>query len=125
MNNIYISGPVTGTEGYVEKFNDVAMMIADKHEGWDIINPVAINGLLPKGTTWKEYMKVSIALLEMCKSIYMMSGWEKSKGAKVELVYALLHGYDVYTQDDISREYISILEETVEAIKAAVGDNNQ
>ena len=39
---------------------------------------------MPEDTTWDEYMKVSLTLLQMADAIYMLDGWEDSKGARQE-----------------------------------------
>lgn len=45
--------------------------------------------MLPQETTYEEYMKISMCMLDMCNYIYMLKGWEKSCGANREYGYAL------------------------------------
>jgi len=55
----------------------------------EIINPALVNSHLPKSTTHEEYMRMSFCMLDMCDSIYMLSNYEKSKGACMEYGYAM------------------------------------
>lgn len=87
MNRIYISGPITGTNDYLERFAKVQQELTE--QGYSVINPAAVNSMLPKDTGYEEYMKMSLAMLDMCSSIYMMKGWERSRGANREYGYAL------------------------------------
>lgn len=41
---------------------------------------------------YEDYMKVDMFLLDMCNTIYMLKGWEKSCGANREYGYALAKG---------------------------------
>lgn len=90
---IYISGAITGTDDYMERFGEAQKLLEAK--GYDVINPARINDLLPKNTTYEQYMSISITLLDMCSSIYMLKGWEKSIGANREYGYALGRCKDV------------------------------
>ena len=67
---IYISGPITGTEGYRARFDAAERRL--KKEGHKVVNPARVNAALPEGTTHKEYMSVSIAMLDMCEIIFML-----------------------------------------------------
>lgn len=44
---------------------------------------------------WREHMRRDIALLLECDCIYMLQGWELSKGAKLELDVASSCGIKV------------------------------
>lgn len=83
---IYISGKISGTHDYLERFKKAEDIL--KADGWQVINPAAIGDLLPKNTTYKQYMQLDLMLLSMCDAIYMINGWENSEGAKAEHQYA-------------------------------------
>lgn len=46
--------------------------------------------------THDEYMRVCLEMLKMCDAIYMIPGWETSKGATKEYEYAKKLGLIVY-----------------------------
>ena len=85
---IYISGPITGTTDYMERFAAAERELWDN--GWDdIVNPAGILSVrLPEGSSWEAYMGESLKLLCECDAIYMMRGWEGSRGARLEHVVA-------------------------------------
>jgi nucleoside 2-deoxyribosyltransferase len=84
---IYISGPITGIDDYMERFKTVESQLMQ--EGHTVVNPAAIMQHMPPDTVYEEYMRLSIELLQMCDCIYMMRGWNVSCGANREYGYAL------------------------------------
>lgn len=98
---IYISGPITGTDDYMERFARSEEKL--KKRGYSVINPAAVNSMLPSDTTYDEYMKMSLAMLDMCGAIYMMEGWEKSCGANMEYGYALANDYIILREESDER----------------------
>lgn len=80
---VYISGPITGTNDYMKRFNNAQKYLESK--GYSVVNPALVNSNLPKDTSYDEYMDMSFVMLRMCDAIYMLKGYEYSEGAKVEL----------------------------------------
>ena len=83
---IYIAGPITGTDDYMLRF-----AVAEKRlqqEGLVVINPAKVSAGMPEETGHAEYMKLAICLLDMCEGIYMLKGFEESKGALQEFKHA-------------------------------------
>jgi len=107
---IYIAGPMRGIEQYNFPAFDVA---AEKlfNEGWYPVNPADIDrdmGFYPEetpaGFDWtqipdtmdlREIIRRDVDELVVCQAIYMLNGWENSKGAKAELAIALWLGIEV------------------------------
>ena len=84
---IYISGAITGTDDYMERFAKAEKGLTEN--GYSAINPAKVNAQLPEDTSYEEYMKMSFCMLDMCDGIYMLKGWKKSWGANRELGYAM------------------------------------
>lgn len=95
---IYISGPMTGHPGYEKEF-----MKREEHlrmQGHDAVNPARINDIIRTDMTWEEWMSIDIGLLKVCDAIYMMKGWQDSRGANREYGFALGRGMKVIFEED-------------------------
>lgn len=87
---VYISGPITGVSDYMEKFEAAEKEL--KKKGYTVVNPAKINYGMPEDMTYEEYLHIDINLIELCGAIYMIRGWEMSRGANREYGYALGKG---------------------------------
>lgn len=65
---VYISGGITGVEGYKENFAKAEKQL--KEDGHEVINPTAFDDILPR-LTYEQYMKLDLCLLDMCDAIYL------------------------------------------------------
>ena len=83
---IYISGAITNVPDYVDKFNHAQNVLTVKYPNATIINPVLI--VKPDFADWIDCMKADIKELVDCNTIYMMKGWQRSKGAMLEFIIA-------------------------------------
>lgn len=93
---VYISGPITGVEKYQENFKKAEKDLREK--GYSVINPTAFDDKLPV-LEYEEYMKLDITLLDLCHAIYMLKGWEDSRGANREYGYALAAGKQIMMEE--------------------------
>lgn len=87
MSRVYVSGPISGTPGYMQKFGEAEAQLTKG--GYVVINPAKVNAQLPDSLSHAEYMRISIAMLDMCDVIYLLKGWRDSRGASMEYGYAL------------------------------------
>lgn len=85
MKKVYISGAITGYDEAERRmvFKDAERKLAEY--GFQPVNPM--EGVI-FGLAHEEYMKKDIKLLLECDFIYMLPGWEKSYGSRLEHVVA-------------------------------------
>lgn len=97
---IYISGAIAhhDLEERRRAFADAARFLSLK--GYKPVNPFD-NGL-PDDAHWRRHMRADIALLLECDRIYMLAGWELSKGAKLELDVASSCGIEVLFENQFN-----------------------
>jgi len=84
---VYISGPISSIpDGNQASFYAAATRIIE--EGSLPINPHDVTFFLPPGSSWVAYMKADIPALCEADEIYMLRGWWRSRGARLEWVIA-------------------------------------
>jgi hypothetical protein len=95
---IYISGPISGTDDWLERFADaeydLKMQRATIGEEIEVINPAKI--VMPEGTSWQQYMDITLQMLRGCDEIHMLPGWQRSRWAQIERLYAEGSGIAVH-----------------------------
>lgn len=102
MRKVYISGAITGVDNWQMQFQAgeraVLNMFGDEND-LVIQNPLRF----PKPNVepgdpqkeWQAYMKLSFERLLTCDTIYMLKGWEKSRGAFNEFFMAKELGMNI------------------------------
>lgn len=96
---IYLSGGITNVPDYMERFAKAEEILTK--QGLSVINPAKVNSMMPKDTTYDQYMQMAFTMLSFCECIYMLDGWEKSKGATWEMDYAQRNKIEIrYLKED-------------------------
>lgn len=100
LKSIYIAGPMSGLpdNNFSRFFDAEARLLAD---GWDPINPSRFSGVFgeqPAGKMLDACCEAERAAIPHCDAIYLLKGWEDSKGAKRELAVALQHNLEVIVE---------------------------
>lgn len=93
---VYISGKITGKENYKDDFLKAEqwLMLND----YKVLNPSRLIDIFPS-LEYKQLMAIDYKLIDLCDAIFMLDGWQKSKGACAELSYAKSLGKKVMYQD--------------------------
>jgi len=84
-HKVYVSGPITNTPNHIKEFREAVEFL--KYDGHKVLDPLTITPskvILSEDKEWVYYMKESIKLLMDADAIYMLDGWQQSKGATVE-----------------------------------------
>lgn len=78
---VYIAGAISSNTDYIEQFKTAEETLT--RAGHAVINPVKNLGF-----SYREYINMGLCELMHCDAIYLLKGWEQSKGAQLELKYA-------------------------------------
>jgi hypothetical protein len=100
---IYISGKISGTNLTETRKRFAAVAKAMKRIGVEPVNPLE-NGL-SEHDSWEAHMLKDIADLLQCKAIYMLQGWQDSKGARIEYYIATKIGMPIMYEIERPIEY--------------------
>lgn len=106
MKKIYIAGKVTG-----EPIAECTMKFGAAQKeleamGFEVVNPITL--VNDWKCTWDKAMRLCIAALMQCDTIFLLPDAYESKGAKLELDLAKMVGINVLTKlpDSIQKSII-------------------
>ena len=80
---VYIAGAITNNPDYNKQFAEAEEIL--KASGHTVLNPVK-----NKGFSYKDYIDMGLCELMKCDGIYLLDGWQNSRGARLEFLYALV-----------------------------------
>ncbi|EKB5039431.1 TPA: DUF4406 domain-containing protein [Salmonella enterica subsp. enterica serovar Poona] len=96
---VFICGPMTGYENY----NRDAFLLKERELmncGAVVLNPAR----LPDGLEHDQYLTITRGMIRVSDSVCLLPGWEKSEGARQEVLYALKRNIWPTGFDDAVRE---------------------
>lgn len=95
-DHIYVSGPMTGIkDNNVPAFARAAKAL--RKAGYKVVNPGEYEGPANK-LTWEECLWRDLILIgQKCFAVATLPGWEKSRGAKLEIHVAKALSMPVHT----------------------------
>lgn len=89
---LYLAGPMSGLPDFnFPAFNSKADEL--RHEGWVVTNPADFP--FHEGWEWHQYLRVALRAMTYCDTIYMLRGWQQSRGANLEYEVAVGLGMKV------------------------------
>lgn len=95
---IYIAGPMTGLPNYnFDNFNRVSDEF--RAQGWEVHNP-ADHGV-SEGATWEDYMAYDLTKVGLCGAMYMLKGWQMSRGACLEQLIATSLKFNIIYEESV------------------------
>jgi hypothetical protein len=114
----YISLPISGTNDYLERSLDAEFNIIERFKVKKLINPcncwrsipwtikfLFIKYLGTEEQLYRHYLVDDIKKLMECDTIFMMKGWELSKGCRIEHHIAFALGMQVIEEGDNWKGY--------------------
>lgn len=107
---VYLSGPISGLDPITARNNftnaklrliaDAAKKSPRVDEQVSVVNPMDMAGW---GFSWDNYMDIAELILRRSgeiDAIYMMAGWQESKGAVREHTWARLDGIEIIYEEE-------------------------
>jgi hypothetical protein len=113
MTKMYVAGPMTGFPQFnFPAFQEAAETL--RSQGVEVVSPHELddaetvdwalnstNGAMgtgsPHGQTWGDFLARDVKIVaDQCDAVAVLPGWERSKGAKLEVIVALLGGKNIY-----------------------------
>lgn len=100
---VYIAGPVqsVGPPTYNRPaFEEAANVLRDA--GYLPVNPLALPGaetedeMIARGAEWHEFMRRDIPFLVKCDGVALLPGWQRSRGAGLEVHVARALGMPIH-----------------------------
>ncbi|MBU3145747.1 DUF4406 domain-containing protein [Clostridium sp. CF012] len=92
--NIYIAGKITGSENFKEIFKAAEVDLRER--GFVPMNPATLNG----GFEHADYMHICYSMIDVCDTVYLLIGWQESKGAVMEYEYARKNHKDIIREGE-------------------------
>lgn len=133
---VYIAGPMRGCVHYnFESFDFTADQI--RRQGYNVISPAdmdraaGFDGLAcPNDTDWTKIpddfdmqaaCKRDAQAVMDCDMVYLLTGWETSKGAQAEVSLAIWLGKDISYPDEIAAKSPTMPQEEVRIVDPVTG----
>ena len=112
--SVFLSGPITGVDGYKDRFADAAEVI--KALGTNtVFNPAAE---IPDSTEHEEAMNICTDKVTTSDCVVVLDGWENSKGALIEYVFSRACGIPHYELKEL------ITKSVLQQLKEDKGDSD-
>ena len=104
---VYIAGPMTGKPLYnYPAFFGIAGII-EKEYGCRVLNPAR----QPNGLHYADYLRLAEIDLARATVVVMLTGWEKSSGARIEYRIAIHRKIRIIAERDLLKELNDRLKE--------------
>jgi hypothetical protein len=92
----YLSGKITDVtkeleKANLQKFHDLEKELVAR--GFEVFNPA---NLEQEGATWEQYLARDLLWIQQNRPmLYLMEGWQDSRGARLEVEWAKLLGLSI------------------------------
>lgn len=94
MSTVFLIGEISrgGTLPWNDVLTNVARFQHYERElqklGWNVVHEAVVRGTEAERRTWEQAMRRSIARMVQCDYVYLLPGWQRSRGARLEVFIA-------------------------------------
>ncbi|MBD5406709.1 MAG: DUF4406 domain-containing protein [Treponema sp.] len=99
---VYISGKITGLDRATVNDNFERARAELTEKGHSVLVPTALPDL--EEFSHAEYLHICYAMIDVCEAVYMLSDWQTSKGARLELQHASDCKKEILYEDASTKE---------------------
>ncbi|MDR0485973.1 MAG: DUF4406 domain-containing protein [Elusimicrobiota bacterium] len=89
---VYIAGAISGDKNFKIKFGIAEREL--REAGHIVLNPASLPQAV-KGKTYRQYIDDSHKMLIKADAIFMLPGWQTSRGACLEFLYGWICGLEI------------------------------
>ena len=107
---VYIAGAISNNPDYMKQFAAAEERLKDA--GHEVYNPAK-----NQGYTYKDYIDIGLYELSHCDGIYLLKGYEKSAGAKLEHLYAKTTGMLIQEEEPMTCERTANILNSLEKVR--------
>lgn len=110
-DTVYIAGSMTGKPNYnFQAFNEAESYLRTTYS-CRVCNPADFGAIILKHVGSPEIVyelgiDITMQALKLCTKVYLLNGWEESKGAIHEVDYAIRNNMQIIKQDYDFNKYI-------------------
>ena len=79
----YVAGKITGNDKYKEQFQVAAENLIK--DGYVVMSPACMGD----GFDQQDYLHICMAMIDVCDAVAFLPNWIDSKGAHLEMGYAM------------------------------------
>ena len=107
LPRVYLAGPMTGYKDHnFQAFKDHTKWL--RNHGYDVVSPEELeNKETGDRKSWEYYLTRDLRELLTCGSIAVLPGWEKSRGATLEVYVGWRLGFEIFDARDLSKVDVS------------------
>lgn len=98
LPRVYISGAISGHDIEERKCAFAKRAESFKRKGFKAVS--FLDNGLSQDASYEAHMRADIALMLTCDSVYMMEGWQNSRGAKMEHDVAEICGLEIFYEKE-------------------------
>lgn len=89
---VYISGRIKDYDDYLSHFSRIEHLLTQRDK-FEVVNPCNIDA--GENPTYEDFMRADLKAMLDCEAIFMLEGWERSVGARLEHMVAAMCGLKI------------------------------